>query len=77
MNSRTIRRLERLEKFVPGYLVVEYLKNSDPVRKTMIEFCKECRSDGLIYNFEIVDGNRMEDIDLLINLIDDYAKDKL
>ena len=77
MNSRTVRRLERLEKVVPGDLVVEYIKDNNPIRNTMIEFCKECRTDGVIYNFKIVDGNRMDDIDLLINLIDDNAKDKL
>ena len=77
MNGRTISRLERLEKMAPSDLIVEYSRKDETVRKTMVEFCRECRADGIIYKFKVVDGSRMEDIDLLIELIDCEAKGTL
>lgn len=77
MNSRTLRRLEQLEKNVPGDMIVEYTKGDAVVRDSMKEFCRECRAAGVIYGFRVVDGNRMDDIDMLIQLIDDSAKEVL
>lgn len=77
MNSKILRRLEQLEKMTPSDLVVEYEKHDEVRRNTMIEFCRECRTDGVIYSFKIVDGSRMDDIDLLIQLIDEEAKGTL
>lgn len=77
MKNEILRRLERLEKMTPSDLVVEYEKHDEVRRKTMIEFCRECRADGVIYSFRIVDGSRMDDIDLLIELIDEEAKGTL
>lgn len=77
MNSRTMARLERLEHLAPGELIIEYNKGSETVRNTMKEFCRECRAAGVIYSFRVVDGNKMQDIDMLISLIDDQAKEIL
>lgn len=77
MNNGILKRLERLEKAVPSDLIVEYAKGDDAVRSTMKEFCQECRADGKMYTFKVVDGSRMEDIDMLIALIDDEVKNIL
>ena len=77
MNSKILRRLEQLERTVPSDLIVEYIKDDETVRNTMKEFCKECRETGMICRFRVVDGTRMDDIDMLIALIDDCAKDAL
>lgn len=77
MNRSILNRLERLEAAVPGDLIVEYSKEDEAIRETMERFCKRCREDGVIYSFKVVDGNRMDDIDMLIELIDDKAKDIL
>lgn len=77
MHSNILKRLEALENSVPGDLVVEYCKEDETLRKTMREYCRDCRENGVIYSFKVVDGSRMDDIDLLIQLIDDCAKDAL
>lgn len=77
MKQSIMRRLEQLEAAVPGDLIVEYSKGNELTRSTMKEFCRLCRSDRVIYTFKVVDGSRMEDIDLLIKLIDEQAKGTL
>lgn len=72
-----LRRLEQLEASVPGDLIVEYSKEYELVRSTMREYCRVCRADRVIYTFRVVDGNKMEDIDMLIKLIDEQAKGTL
>ena len=74
MNNSILRRLKQLEDAAPDDLIVEYRKEDEKIRKTMKVFCSECRADGIIYNFKVIDGNKMDDIDMLICLIDDYAK---
>ena len=77
MNNSILNRLKRLEEATPGDLIVEYSKGEEVTRSTMKTFCNQCRADGVIYNFKVVDGNKMEDIDLLIQLIDEEAKGTL
>lgn len=77
MNDRILRRLERLEKIVPAQLIVEYCKGDSVYRKSMKDFCRECRTDGKVYKFKVVDGTKMDDIDMLIQLIDELAKDEI
>ena len=77
MNVSILKRLEQLEKAVPNDLIIEYQKDSEMVRKTMKEFCNECRESGTVYKFRVVDGNRMDDIDMLIELVDELAKGTL
>lgn len=77
MKQSIMRRLEQLEAAVPGDLIVEYSKGDELEQSTMKEFCRLCRKDKVIYAFKVVDGNRMDDIDLLIKLIDEQAKGTL
>lgn len=73
MNCNILKRLKQLEDAAPNDLIVEYYKKEEMVRNTMKVFCQECRRDGVIYNFKVVDGNNMDDIDILIHLLDDYV----
>ena len=77
MNVSILRRLEQLEKTVPDDLVVEYQKDEEMLQTTVKEYCAKCRADGVMHNFRVVDGNRIDDIDMIIGLIDEIAKDTL
>ncbi len=80
MDKQILERLKALEKkYNPKDAMVKTFFPGDTETRiiSLPDFCKRCRCDSMIYDFQFVGEGNEEQIDLLIDLIDLYANDEL
>lgn len=80
MDKKIMARLNELERKINprDSTVVTMFPGDEESRKIPFpDFIKRCRCDSVIYGFRFVGEGNDEQIDLLVDLIDDYCNDEL
>ena len=74
------KRLKALEKSLnlkDARVMVTLPEDVEPRRMNFPDFVKRCRCDSVIYGFKFVGEGNESQIDMLVDLIDDFVNEKL